>query len=179
MTEAKNVPVRRGRPPTIHSADIPEAQAPGDVSLSLDTPLERGESIIALDKPLTDEYAKALAMAEDSITILIEPGTEENAPRGIDLWVNGKGAEVMDPANGQWVELRFLPVGGPIVTKRKYVEVLARSKTETVRTKHGSQNEENPENTLMRTTARRAMFSVLEDKNPMGRAWLTRLMSDR
>ena len=66
-----------------------------------------------------------------------------------------------------------------ITTKRKYVEVLARSKTETVRTKTGDANQENPENTLVRSIARRASFSVLEDQNPMGRAWLTRLLSER
>lgn len=179
MTEALNAPVRRGRRPIIHSDDVKQVQQPADVGLSPGVELARGESIEVLDKPLEDEYFKALAMAEEPVTIMIEPGAEENAPRGIELWVNGKGAEVMDPKTGQWVQLNFLPVGGPITTKRKYVEVLARSKTETVRTKTGDANQENPENTLVRSIARRASFSVLEDQNPMGRAWLTRLLSER
>jgi hypothetical protein len=52
----------------------------------------------------------------------------------VDCWVNGKGAEVWDERTRKWMEFNFLPVGLPIITKRKYVEVLARSKSMKVNT---------------------------------------------
>jgi hypothetical protein len=175
--QAKNTPVHAPAK-ELHSADIPQMQPP-EISLAFNKPLERGEAIELIDKPLESDYAQALLMAEEPITIQIEPGQEENAPTVVDCWVNGKGAEVLDPRTGKWLELNCLPIGGPITTKRKYVEVLARSKFDTIRTKTGDMTQDQPENRIVRNTGRKAVFSVLEDRNPKGRDWLIRLMSER
>lgn len=176
-TQAKNNPVHSPAK-ELHTSDIPQMQPP-PVSLALGQDLQRGESIEVLDKPLTDEYTQALQFAEELITIQIEPGQEKNSPKVIDCWVNGKGAEVQDQVTGRMLEINCLPIGQPIVTKRKYVEVLARAKHDTISTVAGSPNDENPENRIERSTSRRATFSVLHDPSPKGRAWLVRLMSER
>lgn len=196
MAKAKNAPVRRSAAnhgakssQALHhpvhapakeqlSADTPQTQPP-DISLAFDKPLQRGESIEAIDKPLQNDYLQALQMAEEPITIMIEPSQEENAPIVIDCWVNGKGAEVLDPRTNRWLELNCLPIGGAVTTKRKYVEVLARAKIDGIRTKTGDMTQELPENKIVRNTSRKAVFSVLHDANPRGREWLTRLLSER
>lgn len=162
----------------LNTADLPLGQAP-DIVLPATGAVPRGESIEVLDKPLDDDYTAMLAMAEDAITIIIEPGTEENAPKVVDCWVNGKGAEVQDQLTGKWMEINCLPIGNPIVTKRKYVEVLARSKITNVKTQHEGATVDNPENRVVRNTSRKAVFSVIEDRNPRGREWLTRLIAGR
>lgn len=174
---AKNNPVHSPAK-ALHSADTPQIQPP-PVSLELGKNLQRGEDIEVLDKPLTDDYTQALQFAEDLITIQIEPGQEKNAPKVIDCWVNGKGAEVLDTVTGKMMEINCLPIGQPIVTKRKYVEVLARAKYDTINTIAGSTRDENPENRIERNTSRRATFSVLHDPSPKSREWLTRLMAER
>ncbi len=196
MNAAVNAPVRRkpGPKPGQKSAavatsgfigkpernteDIPQIQPP-DIILPASGAIPRGEQIEVLDKPITNDYAAALAFNEDPVTIMIEPGNEENPARVIDCWVNGKGAEVLDPNTGRWNEINCLPVGGVITTKRKYVEVIARAKLDKVSTKHDDSNVEMPENRIVRTTSRKAVFTVLRDDNPKGQAWLTRLMAER
>lgn len=176
-TQAKHNPVTMPAK-ELHTADIPQQQ-PGDISLAFGKPLERGEVIEPLDAPLHSEHTQALLMAEEPVTIQIEPSQEENAPRVVDCWVNGKGAEVLDPITGKWMELNCIPIGGPVTTKRKYVEVLARAKFDNIQTKTGDMTQEAPENRIVRNTGRKAVFSVLHDPNPKGREWLIRLMSER
>lgn len=193
MSEFDNVPQRRKPGPkpleapafaqhghvnarTLNTADLPLGQAP---DIDMDGPLVRGEAILPVDTPLVDEYTAALAMAEEPVTIMIEPSPEENAPIVVDCWVNGKGAEVLDPRSGKWMELGCLPIGGAITTKRKYVEVIARAKIEVHRTMHDDMSAANPNNYLRTSTSRKAVFSVIHDANPKSREWLTRLIADR
>ena len=72
-----------------------------------------------------------------------------------------KGAEIF--TNGRWVEVGFLPVGEPVITKRKYVEVLAAAKHEAVNTRHDTAEAERPRNFVERTLSSRAPFSVIKD----------------
>ena len=158
----------------IHTGDMKVGQPP---SISLDDgPLDHEQVILPVDTPLDDDHVKLLAFAEEPVTIRIEPSPEKFAPKVIDCWVNGVGAEVF--MNGRWHKLGVLPVGIPVTTKRKYVEVMARSKQDTVETKTGKVGDENPENRIDRTTFHKAPFSVISDKNPLGAEWLTRLMAE-
>jgi hypothetical protein len=165
----------------MHSSDVPLPQVP---ELSEH---DRGESIVLEDpKALAEviakkEYAEELAFMEDPLTIRIEPAAEENAPIVVDCWVNGKGAEVMDTITGKFMELGCLPIGQPIITKRKYVEVLARSYTERVETSQGQDDGSRADIFKMRrNTSRKALFSVLNDPaGARGHAWLTTVLSQR
>jgi hypothetical protein len=174
VAQAKNTPVF-APPKELSTADLPVGQAPeADFE-------HRSEIILPVDKPLQNDYLAGLAFGEEPITIRIDPSDQENSPRVVDCWVNGKGAEVMDPATGKWLELNCLPIGGVIITKRKYVEVLARSKVDRVATRQETPNpQENQDGyKLQRSTHRKAVFSVIHDPNPKGAAWLTQIMAER
>jgi hypothetical protein len=159
----------------IHTDDLRMAQAP---AADFDN---RSETIVPVDKPLEDDYAAALAFMEEPLTIRIEPSSEENSPIFVDCWVNGKGGEVLDPVTGKWLEINGLPVGGPIITKRKYVEVLARSRSDrVVATEVDNRPAPNKDGwKVARNSVRKTQFSVIHDPNPKGHEWLTRLYAER
>ena len=76
----------------------------------------------------------------------------------------------------RWVRYSALPVGVPVITRRKYVEILAMSKIDTITTPDKRPGDDLTNDTPDRQTSASANFSVLEDKNPKGEEWLRRLM---
>lgn len=153
----------------LHSDSISiEQQAP-----IIDHTKYSGDIVIA-DKPLNKDWLDALEFNEEPVTIRIEPSAEKNAAGVHPIWVNGKGAEVFQ--KGQWMEIGYLPVGRVMTIKRKYVAVLASAKFDNITTEVIEVLNENPNNTTKRVTSRTASFSVIEDKNPKGAAWLTDLI---
>lgn len=113
---------------------------------------------------LTKNDFDEMMFMEELVKIRVEPLNEKNPRKVIDLYVNGKA---------EWV-----PVGRPWIMRRKYVEVLARSKPMSVQTKHESAEESlNPQNEVIRTTSAQFPFSVLEDTH-RGIEWLNRLMAE-
>tara|TARA_R110000868_G_scaffold319759_1_gene580701 strand:+ start:4757 stop:5254 length:498 start_codon:yes stop_codon:yes gene_type:complete len=156
----------------LHTGDLKVEQKP-----TLIDGAERPVEIVTVDKMLSKDYLDELAFNEEPVRIRIEPSADKNAARSVPVWVNGKGAEVMmgEGAQRRWVELKYLPVGVPLVVKRKYVEILARTKQDTISTNIVGEETERPENRIERFTSSFATFSVLEDNNPIGRAWLTEM----
>lgn len=134
----------------------------------LDPSKYEGDIIIA-DKPLNKDYMDELAFQEEPVMIVLNPSAEKNAPTAFPVWVNGKGAEVFQ--SGQWMEIGYLPVGRPLTIKRKYLEVIIRSKLDAVTTAHEDSSVERPRNEIRRATSSVHSYSILEDKNPKGRAW--------
>lgn len=132
------------------------------------------DEIVTAPEVLQADYTDALRFNEEPVTIRIERTGEKNPARVVDLWCNGKGAEAI--VNGRWVELGALPIGVPVTTKRKYVEILARSKVDAIETRVENRDSERPDNLIDRSTSSRAPFSVIEDRNPKGAAWLTNLV---
>lgn len=167
--DASNAPVRRPRS-ELHTEDIGhEPLAPVASAEDLaDLVVIAGEDVLA-----KAEYAEALAFAEEPVTIRVERSAEKFAPHVIDCWCNGKGAEVF--MNGRWVETKAIPVGMPVTTKRKYVEILARSVVHTINT-NVTQEKDSERNEVDRYPSSKAPFSVLKDDNPKGQAWLTNLV---
>lgn len=129
---------------------------------------EEGE-IVLTDKPFQKDYIEALAFAEEPVKIVLNPSSEKNAATSFPVWVNGKGAEVFQ--NGRWDEIGYLPVGRPIIIKRKVLEVIIRAKLDAVTTTHDDATVERPINRINRATSAVHSYSILEDKNPMGQAW--------
>lgn len=161
-----------GRAPVraeIHTDDIKidqKAPLPSDLS-------DRAPEIIRAESLPSDGYAEDLAFSNEPVTIRIEPSAEKNAATHIYCAVNGIGCEVF--LNGQWVQMLYIPVGQTLTIKRKYLEVLARAKSDQVTTKHDDVGAEFIDNRVVRVTSAVCAFSVLEDKNPKGAAWLTEL----
>jgi hypothetical protein len=171
--DAKDAVTRRARR-ELHTSDMQVEQRP-QIIMPNDGPLDQSpEALLTADGPDFNDYADALAFAEEPVTINIGRSSEKFAPRTVHCAVNGKGAEVL--INGKWCEMLYLPVGVPLTTKRKYVEVLARSKTDTVETNVVERDNEDPVNAIDRHTSLKAPFSVLHDANPRGADWLNKLV---
>jgi hypothetical protein len=75
------------------------------------------------------------------------------------------------------VEYGAFPIWYEIITKRKYIDQLARSRTTSIKTRIVGPQEERPKNELDRYTSMNAPFSIIEDRNPLGREWAKRVMS--
>lgn len=161
----------------MHTEKAPKIPQPDAVTMpELDENFAAPSNIVKpQDAKLNKQYLDDLAMAEDPVTFRIEPMAGEFAPKVVDCWVNGKGAELLQ--NGRWVEYGAFPVGYSIITKRKYLEVLARNRHMTIRTRIEGEHSERPVNHTERTVTRTAAFSIEEDKNPKGIEWARRMMS--
>ena len=165
--ETVSPPVRRNRR-ELHMGDVKIEQKASIASIEDHKP-----DIILAEHETSLDYLGDLAFNEEPVTIRLEPTAEKYASRWIPCWVNGKGAEVF--VNGRWVEFGYLPVAQPLTIKRKYVEVLIRSKRDTIQTAVIERDNEDPQNMIDRSTSATALFSVLEDRNPKGAAWATEL----
>lgn len=116
------------------------------------------------DGPTIDDYAKSLAFNEEPVTVMVHESPDENAAPLVDVYVNGV--------------VQFFPRGEPVTCKRKYVEGLVRAKPVAVSTDVRERNSENPQNIVHRRSALRYPFSVIEDKNPNGAAWLRKILAE-
>ena len=82
-------------------------------------------------------------------------------------------------ADGNWASLGYLPREVDIITKRKYVAVLAQAKIETIRTQVTQKPFEDAVNGEKRVTSGYVAFTVVRDDNPIGHAWLMNLRARR
>ena len=151
-----------------HTAEMPVGQQGAGrlVMAPLDEVLIRqAPEIEAIsESSLTMDELGDIMFMEELVKIRVEPLQEKNPRKLIDLYVNGVP---------EWV-----PVGRPWVMRRKYVEVLARSKPISVQTKHEQPEESlDPRNEIVRSTSAQFPFSVLQD-TPKGVAWLNKIMAE-
>lgn len=111
------------------------------------------------------KLAREAAFMEEFVTIFVHPQGGDNAATHVTLNVNGTNQPVF--------------FGHNTTIRRKYVEVLARMKE----TNYSQQaaNFMNPEisNALIPRSSQVHPFSVVEDKNPKGAAWLAHILSER
>lgn len=121
------------------------------------------EEIIVETSGIDLDYLDELQFMEEKVTIRIEPSADRYAPRFVDVAVNGR--------------IEWLEVGKPIGVARKYIEVLARAKSDTFITIAPNTNDENPVNLISRNTSQKYPFSVIKDPNPRGYQWLTTVLS--
>lgn len=174
MSDAQSNPVQRSKK-ELHTDDIAIMQKP---PISEDD-WEASELILA--QQCEKEQIHNLAFEEEPVTIRLEPGSEKYSPRHIACWVNGVGIEFL--LNNKWwpnwpgLPAGYAPVGTVLTTKRKYVGVLALSKRDTIQTNVLERDNEDPQNYVERFTSSPNAFSVIEDRNPKGAAWLTDLRS--
>ena len=130
------------------------------------------------DKALFKKQCDALAFNEEVVKVEISVGEGENPdPVVPHVASNGIGAEVL-MSDVKLAELGYLPRGVEFYTKRKYVEILARAKTETIRTRVTQKQFEDTVNGEKRTTAGYVQFTTIDDTD-IGRAWLKNLRMQR
>lgn len=171
--DAKNNQVVKGSR-EVHSDDFKTGQRG---SRNLDIPAE-SETLISLGDGLEDNpeaYHAALSFMEEPVTIVISPSSEKNAPTTVQCWVNGKGAEHF--RNGKWLQCGWLPIGQQVVTRRKYVEVLARAKSENVSTRV-MKHEGREDNLADRVASTKYPLSIQGD-TPQGFEWFNRIIMEQ
>jgi len=162
----------------VSSEDI-TPQQPSDIILPLNGDVDRAPEIIQpLETSAKDPYFDELAFNEEPVTIELLQSQDENAAPNIPFWNNGRGAEVMDERGG-WIPITYLPVGPRITIKRKILEQIARAKPDSVRTNIIEMPGQDPINKINRRTFSKYPFNLIEDKNPKGRDWLSRILSER
>ena len=167
MDQVEETSIKRGRPRKEFSTDDMEVgQRPSIIIPPLnETMIREGEKIDVVEPgSANNDYYASLAFMEEPMTIRLERSSEKNAPKLVDVYVNGEAC---------WV-----PVGQNFKLKRKFVEVLARSKPESIDTRTGSSEEEQPRNEILRNTSSKYPFTVVEDNNPRGYDWLTRVLME-
>ncbi len=122
------------------------------------------EQIAVLDKPLEKEYADAVAFGEDELEIMLQPSSEENAPMIVDVYVNG--------------EPKWIPVGERVRLKRKFVEVLMRSKPISIQTNHEDVGAKIIQNRIVRNQRAKYPMSILFDPSQKSHEWQRRVMME-
>lgn len=147
-------------------------------------PDDRDGDVVLVDAEMqarvTKEYKEALAFMEEPVTIRLEPSTDKNSATVFPVWVNGKFAEcwmnngrhVGIEDSGRWVAVGWLPVGIEITVKRKALEVIIRAKVDTVETDVIENPGQDPQNKVKRFTSAVHSFSIIQDKSPLGAAWV-------
>lgn len=176
MSDAKNNPVSTGKK-EMHTSDVKVGQRE---PRRIDVITEDNEPMVALADGIgssEEAYLKELAFMEEPVTIRINISQEKNPARVVPCWVNGKGAELF--TNGKWMQNGWLPVGIPVITRRKYVEVLARAKQEGVSTRVVEMDGGMKENYADRNANMRHSFSVISDTNPRGPDWLSTILMEK
>lgn len=172
--EASHAPVQRKYSrKALHSEDFSLTQKE---DIDLDQPIVHGESLAQVmgDVGHAKEQIANLAFAEEPVTILIEENTRSDNPEThVYVSCNGKDAEVFE--NGQWLTIGWVPIGREVTLKRKIVEILVRSKSESVKTIHDDANIERPRNTVRRTPSANYPVTILDDRSPRGREWFAQL----
>lgn len=166
-----------GRRQELSSEDI-KLEQPPSIEIPSEGAIERpAEVVTPLEAADKDDYVDQLAFNEEPVTIELLPGQDENAPPSIPVWVNGVGAQVL--INGKWVVITYLPVGRQITVKRKVLETIARAKPTHIKTNVVEQPGKDPVNMIDRRNYMRYPFNIIEDKNPKGRDWLSRILAER
>lgn len=159
-TAKKNPVARQFTQQEVNNTELPKRTL--DPVADLD---DREDILIADASSLASDYAAALAFNEEPVTILLHRGREKNAPTHEHVSVNGQTI--------------WIPVDQPTRIARKFVEVLARAQPMNVSTDSGeAAGDQITFNNVNRSLSSLCSFSVLEDKNPRGREWLTRVMRE-
>jgi hypothetical protein len=116
-----------------------------------------------IEKVVSMDAAHLEAFMNEPVTIVVMSSGMENESDMVQVGVNGV--------------TQFMLRDEPITVKRKYVERLARCKqtdfTQTLDDRLGEQM-----NSLRRRHALRYPFSVIQDENPKGGAWLKQILAE-
>lgn len=118
-----------------------------------------------VDGPQYDDQAKLLKFMEEPVKVMINDNGMPNAAQTIQLSVQGVN--------------QFLIRGVPICIKRKFVEILARAKTEILQTPEYLDASGNRATRLTKSHVLLHPFSILEDRNPNGSKWLENILKEQ
>lgn len=118
-----------------------------------------------VDRVLTADKAETEMFMAEKITIIVQDSSDENDHEIVETWVNGRVQ-------------RFLR-GQAQLVKRCYVEALARAKRTTFKQTLDERAGEQSFNQMRPHHSLAYPFTVLEDRNPKGQAWLRSVLAQR
>lgn len=118
-----------------------------------------------VDRVLTaDKVETELFMAE-KIVVIVQDSSDQNDDDIVQTWVNGR--------------VQRFKRGEPNLVRRCYVEALARSKRTTYKQTLDERQGEQSFNMMRPHHSLAYPFTVLEDRNPKGQAWLRSVLAQR
>ena len=123
-------------------------------------------AIETVEGPKAMDHAAEMAFMEEPVSIIVHESTDQNDPDPNPLLqVNGR--------------TQYIVRGREQVVRRKFVEVLARAKkTGYTQSMRHDPVTGNVYQSMNPRTALRYPFSVIEDKNPKGHAWLRKVLAE-
>lgn len=122
------------------------------------------QEIVIADKPVGDDYAKELSFMEEPVEIMVHESTDANADNPVQVACNGVN--------------QFFFRGQALTVKRKFVEILARSKQTAIQTRTVKDYTGADTTAITKSTALRYPFSVISDRNPDGAVWLKGVLAE-
>lgn len=111
-----------------------------------------------------EDHAAQLAFLNEMVIVNIAETSDPNAENPVMLSVNGRAV--------------YIKRGEDAVVRRMYIEQLLRAKPVGVNTKVGRGNDGEVTNKITKTSAMKYPFSMVRDDNPLGRAWMRKILSE-
>lgn len=116
------------------------------------------------DGPVDKDFADALAFNNELMTIQVHTSTDKTTSRCVPVWVNGR--------------IQMFIRGQEQTVKRMFVERLARCKVTSYTNEEFRDGDGNMSVRWPKTDSLAYPFSVIEDKNPNGPAWLRKILAE-
>jgi hypothetical protein len=154
-----------------HAADSLDTDLGGlDRSITLDTDLSLEELRDSLNAtvsmsgsdPAFQKFTADSAFMEEQVLIRVLPSADQNAEKIVDVYNDGRPQRFI---RGEWT-----------ISRRKYVEVLARAKPFSVATPEITDGNGDRTTKIDINHGLRYPFEM-RDKNPIGQAWLNDILS--
>ncbi len=120
--------------------------------------------IVAVYGPINKDKLDNLAFAEELVTVMVHTTNDKDSPQYVQTWNYGRH--------------QLFIRGEPVTVKRKFVEVLARMKPVNYRNEEFVDSDGNQNVRWPKTTGLANPFSIIEDKNPLGPAWLRKILAE-
>lgn len=120
--------------------------------------------IETIDQVVNDDFLATEQFMQEPVTVMVHDSNDPNDIDLVQVMVNGVS--------------QFFMRGQPITVKRMFIERLARAK----RTSYSQNLDERLGESMNQMMPRHALkypFSVIEDKNPKGGAWLRGILASR
>jgi hypothetical protein len=125
------------------------------------------EELDVITDPMAMTAVESLSFMEEPVTVIINRGTEKHSPKSIPVGVNGEQLNI--------------PVGIPVIIKRKFAEVLFTCKSDNIETVVEDiyiDGDADKRNMMQTWTTPRFAVSMMEDKSgAKGQHWLSNLMA--
>lgn len=135
----------------------------GIVTISDDNQLKVDE-VKVVSEMNWKEKADILKFMEEPVTVEVATSTDKWAEPIVEVWNDGR--------------VQRFPRGEAITVKRKYVEVLARAKTDGFGSQEYTDQDGNRNFRYPKNSSSRYPFRVIRDDNPRGAEWLRQILHE-